>query len=261
MPIFPGKGTSMSTPLTPLEVSLACYEGPLAVLVALIKKNKVNIWDIPLASITERFLEYVELVTEMNLRIAEDFIEMASLLIFIKSKMLLPSDSPDGEENPGEDLIERIIEYEKIRDMSNAVGSLPLLHRDVFCRGIKTVDKEMDYDLLYLAGLFFDLIRSREERYIEVREIKPTLEERVAMLKAALDASGFYEWTLSDEEGQRGKVATILGMLELTKVKIATLVQRRPFGKVLLRKKIHQAASGHTLAPATYFDEPAPRIP
>jgi segregation and condensation protein A len=75
-----------------LEVKMECYEGPLAVLVTLIKKNKVSIWDIPLSTITERFLQYVDLVTEMNLKIAEDFIEIASLLIYIKSRMLLPTD-------------------------------------------------------------------------------------------------------------------------------------------------------------------------
>jgi len=75
-----------------LEVRMECYEGPLAVLVNLIRKNRISIWDIPLAFITERFLQYVELVREMRLKIAEDFIEIASLLIYIKSKMLLPED-------------------------------------------------------------------------------------------------------------------------------------------------------------------------
>ena len=85
-----------------LEVQLECYEGPLAVLITLIKRNKISIWDIPISTITERFLQYVELVRDLNLRIAEDFIEMASLLIFIKSKMLLPAnDNGNGEEDPG----------------------------------------------------------------------------------------------------------------------------------------------------------------
>src|SRR5512137_2810520 len=93
-----------------LEVKMECYEGPLAVLVTLIKKNKVSIWDISLSTITERFLQYVDLVTEMNLKIAEDFIEIASLLIYIKSRMLLPTNGNGQEDDPREELIDRIIE-------------------------------------------------------------------------------------------------------------------------------------------------------
>jgi segregation and condensation protein A len=234
----------MNGPLTPLEVSVACYEGPLAVLVTLIRKNKVSIWDVPLASITERFLQYVELVTEMNLRIAEDFIEMASLLIFIKSKMLLPAEERDSEENPEEELVERIIEYEKIRDMSNAVAGLPMLDKDVFSRGLKTIDREADYDLLELSRIFFDLMASREEKFIEIKEIRPTLEEKMALLKTMLETSGLYVWTIDGDEDQNEKVATVLGMLELTKIKFATLLQRRPFGKVVLRKKGYPVIAG-----------------
>jgi segregation and condensation protein A len=229
---------------TPLDVSVACYEGPLALLITLIKKNKVSIWDIPLASITDRFLQYVDLVTEMNLRIAEDFIEMASLLIFIKSKMLLPSEDRGQEENEAEQFVERIIEYEKIRNMSQAIEDLPMLDRDVFSRGVKTIDREMEYDLLHLSSLFFELMRNKEERYLEVKEVKPTLEEKIKTLRAVLDTSGLFIWAVDGDEEQNEKVATILGMLELTKVKIATLVQRRPFGRVILRRKGLPALSG-----------------
>jgi segregation and condensation protein A len=99
---------------------MECYEGPLSVLITLIKRNKVSIWDIPLSTITERFLEYVEFVKEMHLRIAEDFIEMASLLIFIKSRMLLPSKVKELEDDPTERLVERIMEYERVRGMAEA---------------------------------------------------------------------------------------------------------------------------------------------
>jgi segregation and condensation protein A len=223
--------------LTPLEVKLTCYEGPLAVLVTLIKKNRLSIWDIPLSTITERFLEYVELVNQMNLRIAEDFIEMASLLIFIKSKMLLPADDSSADENPEEELIDRIVEYERIKGMAAAIDSLPMLDRDVFCRGARSIDREADYDLLLLCGIFLELMQNREERFFQVKEIRPTLEEKIGMLKTVLDSSGLFVWSMDGDEEQNDKVATILGMLELTKVKMATLLQRRPFGKIVLKKK------------------------
>jgi len=222
-----------------LEVKMECYEGPLAVLITLIKRNKVSIWDIPLSTITERFLQYVELVSEMNLKIAEDFIEMASLLIFIKSRMLLPSDGIKDEENdPGGELVERIIEYERVRSMANTIDSLPMLNRDAFSRGRKSIDGEEDYNLLLLCNIFFELIKSKEERYIVINEIKPTLEEKLKMLITILDTSGLYVWDMKQREEQSEKIATILGILELTKIRVATLSQRRPFGKIILKKRI-----------------------
>jgi segregation and condensation protein A len=220
-----------------LEVKMECYEGPLALLITLIKKNKVSIWDIPLSTITERFLQYVELVTDMSLRIAEDFIEMASLLIFIKSKMLLPASAVQEEDDPREELVERIIEYERIRNMAEKMDALPMLDRDTFGRGIKTIDGPMEYDLLDLCGVFLELLKNKEERFIIVREIKPTLEEKLRMLKTVLDSSGVFVWNMEDPVEQAEKIATILGMLELTKVKMATISQRRPFGKIVLKRR------------------------
>lgn len=219
-----------------LEVKLACYEGPLAVLINLIKKNKVSIWDIPLAEITERFLEYVQLVTEMSLRIAEDFIDMASLLIYIKSRMLLPTDTKE-DEDPREELIERIIEYEKIKVMAEKIDGLPLLYRDTFARKRKTLDGDTGYDLLRLCTIFFELIKNKEEKFIVVREIRPTLEEKLTALKTILDSAGYFVWDMRDLSDHSERVATILGMLELTKNKTATIVQRKPFGNIVLKKR------------------------
>jgi segregation and condensation protein A len=220
-----------------LEVRMECYEGPLAVLITLIKKNKVSIWDIPLSTITERFLQYVELVTDMSLRIAEDFIEMASLLLFLKSKMLLPASATQEEDDPREELIERIIEYEKIRNMAEKMDALPMLDRDTFGRGIKTIDGQIEYDLLDLCSVFLELLKNNEERFIVIREIKPTLQEKLRMLKTVLDSSGIFVWNIEDPVEQAEKIATMLGMLELTKIKMATISQRRPFGKIVLKRR------------------------
>ncbi|HOJ70927.1 MAG TPA: segregation/condensation protein A [Syntrophorhabdaceae bacterium] len=220
-----------------LEVRMECYEGPLAVLINLIKKNRVSIWDIPLAMITERFLQYVELVREMHLKIAEDFIEIASLLIYIKSKMLLPRDPSENDEDPRDELIERIIEYEKVKNMADAIDSLPILNRDTFTREKKSIQGKEDYDLLTLCNIFFDLIRNRQERYIVVRELKPTLEEKLNMLKDILDSKGVFEWGVEEQMEHSEKVVTILGMLELTKINLATLYQRRPFSRIIMKRK------------------------
>ncbi|HOW54815.1 MAG TPA: segregation/condensation protein A [Syntrophorhabdaceae bacterium] len=227
----------MSLLVPALEVQLECYEGPMAVLITLIKRNKVSIWDIPIALITERFLQYVEIARDMNLKIAEDFIEMASLLLFIKSKMLLPKNGTDGEEDPREELVERIIEYERVRNMSVAIDGLPMLERDVYCVGKGNPEKEADFDLLCLSSLYFELIQIREEPYLVVRDIRPTLEEKIDALKGLLNREGRFEWDIYTEEDKNERVATVLGMLELAKIRLATLMQRRPFGKIVMKRR------------------------
>ncbi|OPY67127.1 MAG: Segregation and condensation protein A [Syntrophorhabdus sp. PtaU1.Bin050] len=235
----------MSLTFPDLEVKMECYEGPLAVLLTLIRRNKVSIWDIPLSTITERFLDYVDLVTEMNLKIAEDFIEIASLLIYVKSRMLLPVDGDGHEDDPREELVERIIEYERLRHMVSSIDDLPMLHRDVFVRG-KTVYGDGDeYDLLCLCTVFFEFMKSREERYLEIREIKPTLEEKLDALKTILNTSGVYVWDMDEDLEQPEKVATVLGILELTKIKVATVIQRRPFGKIVIKRRNGHGALAH----------------
>ncbi|HOC45910.1 MAG: ScpA family protein [Syntrophorhabdaceae bacterium] len=220
-----------------LEVQLECFEGPMAVLITLIKRNKLSIWDIPIAMITDRFLQYVEIAREMNLKIAEDFIEMASLLLFIKSKLLLPSNGAGEEEDPREELVERIIEYERIRNMAVAINDLPMLERDVYSIGKGGLEKEAEFDLMCLCTLYFELMRVKEETYFVVREVRPTLEEKIGVLKDVLRSEGIFEWDVIVEEDRNERVVTILGMLELAKIRVATLTQRRPFGKIIMKKR------------------------
>lgn len=227
----------MSLVIPTLEVQLECFEGPMAVLITLIKRNKLSIWDIPIAMITERFLQYVEIAREMNLKIAEDFIEMASLLLFIKSKMLLPSNGTGEEEDPREELVERIIEYERVRNMAVAINDLPMLERDVYSIGRGGLEKEAEFDLMCLCTLYFELMRVKEEPYFVVREVRPTLEEKMGALKDVLMSEGFFEWDGVIEEDRNERVATVLGMLELAKIRMATLTQRRPFGKIIMKKR------------------------
>jgi segregation and condensation protein A len=215
-----------------LELQLECFEGPLAVLINLIKKNKIDVFDIPIGWITERFLEYVEVVRDMNLRIAEDFIEMASLLIFIKARMLLPTDGDD----PREELVEKIIEYERIRAMVKSFEGLPVLGRDTFIRSAVMREEENE-DLLSLCTLFLELVRNKEERFLLIQEIRPTLEEKLDEIRGILAREGNYAWRIDLERELRDKVATILAFLELAKLKLAVLSQRRPFGTILLRRR------------------------
>ena len=223
-----------------LEIQMECYEGPLGVLISLIKKNKVSIWDIPISLITEKFLEYVEVARELQLKVAEDFIEMASLLIYIKSRMLLPSDANgdgDGDGDPREELVERILAYERLKGMVHNIRSQPLLDEDCFLSGIKAVNGDEDFSLMQLCDVFFEILRSGSGYVLEVRDLKPTLEEKLALLRDLIASSGLYVWNYHEEPGQMDKVATILALLELTKLKEIQIMQRRPFGAITAKKR------------------------
>jgi segregation and condensation protein A len=215
-----------------LELQMDCFEGPLPVLITLIKRNKIDIFDIPIGWITEQFLEYVDLAREMNLRTAEDFIEMASLLIFIKSRMLLPMDGED----PREELVEKIIEYEKLRHMAKSLDRLPLLGRDAFVRE-PAADIGEEEDVLSLCTLFLQLIKSRQERFISIGEIRPTLEEKLEEIKSELEREGRYVFKLDLGQELRARVAAVLAVLEIAKLKLAVLSQKRPFGTIILKKR------------------------
>jgi segregation and condensation protein A len=215
-----------------LELQLECFEGPMAVLIGLIKKNKIDVFDIPIGWIAEQFLLYVDFVRGMDLRVAEDFVEMASLLIFIKARMLLPleGDDPRGE------LVEKIIEYEKIRALVKNFEDLPVLGRDTFTRNAFEASEEEE-DLLSLCTLFFDLTKSKEERFIVVQEIRPTLEEKLKEIRECLELTGSYVCRMDSDQDLRDKVATLLAILEIIKVKLAFVSQRRSFGQILLKKR------------------------
>ncbi len=215
-----------------LELQTECFEGPLPVLITLIKRNKIDIFDIPIGQIAKQFLIYVDLAQEMDLKIAEDFIEMASLLIFIKSRMLLPVEGED----PREELVEKIIEYEKLRAMAKSLGDFPVLGRDIFSRN-SVIEEEEEEDVFSLCALFFQLIKSKEERFLTVGEIRPTLEEKLEEIMGQLSREGKYAWSIDLEQDLRDRVATVLAMLEIAKLKKAIISQKRPVGTILLKRR------------------------
>jgi len=132
--------------------------------------------------------------------------------------------------------VEKIIEYEKIRAMVRSFDAFPVLGRDTFVRNTAIVEEE-DADILSLCTLFFQLMKEREERFIVIQEIRPTLEEKLAQIKTFLAQDGVFTWKMSLEQEMRDKVATVLAILEITKLKMAHVSQKRPFGTIILRRR------------------------
>lgn len=129
-----GVARQLALPL--YRVRLDMFEGPLDLLLHLIKKNEVAVTDIPISAITEQYLEYLDLMRELRLDVAGEFLVMAATLMLIKSRMLLPmeEEDEDGEEDPRRELVEQLLEYQRYREAALALAERPLLHRDVFVR-------------------------------------------------------------------------------------------------------------------------------
>jgi len=131
--------------------------------------------------------------------------------------------------------------------MAKNLEALPLLGRDVFARGkVAFEDESEELHLASLCALFFQLIKAKEERYFEVREIRPTLEEKLTYIRKILDQKGSFVWRAQNEENHSERVASVLAMLELAKLRLAKMSQRKVFGTILLKKKVILMAQSRT---------------
>jgi segregation and condensation protein A len=128
------------------EIKLDVFEGPLDLLLYLIRKNEIDIYNIPIALITEQYLSYLDLMRSLNLDLAGEYLVLASTLIHIKSKLLLPPAEGEGEEEEGEDpraeLVQQLLEYQAFKEAALSLGERPLLERDVFTRGAASEEEQ-----------------------------------------------------------------------------------------------------------------------
>ncbi len=158
----------------PYNVRLDIFEGPLDLLLHLIRKNRVDIYDIPIADITEQYLEYLELMKEMNLNVAGEFLVMAATLIHIKSRMLLPvTEEEDDEEegvDPREELTRRLVEYQRYKEAVRDLDMRLVLGRDVFPRGRHHHLEGLDGEEVFVDVSIFDLIGALKDVLSRIEE-------------------------------------------------------------------------------------------
>jgi len=225
------------------KIKLDIFEGPLDLLLHLIKKNEVDIYDIPISVITEQYLEYIDLMKEMNLNLAGEFLVMAATLVHIKSRMLLPVPELVGEEeegiDPREELIQRLLEYQKYKEASVMLAGRTMLGRDVFPRGASAM-AEAPRDQPPLSVSIFSLVealkdilkRAPKENVLEISAERFTVAEKINHVLETLGTSGgtaTFE-ALFERGAPRGEIiVTFLAVLELVK---------------LLLIKIHQTEDG-----------------
>ena len=217
------------------------FEGPLDLLLHLIKKNELNIMDIPITLITEQYLEYIKLMKDLNLDAAGEYLLMASTLLHIKSRMLLPSEAEEGEEveeDPRAELVRRLLEYQKYKEAASELESRPLLNRDVFLRAPIDRDTEeeeerLEVNLYELLDAFRKILEgAKKESFHQVILETVTVEEKIEELLAYFQTEKrtvAFHTLFSEQAPLRVLVVTLLAILELVKSKRIRLFQMAPF--------------------------------
>jgi segregation and condensation protein A len=239
------------------RVQLEIFEGPLDLLLHLIKKNEVSIIDIPIATITEQYLATLEVMQTFNLDVAGEFLVMAATLIHIKSRMLLPmADDEDDEEegtDPREELVRRLLEYQRFKDAADQLERRELLTRDVFVRSVAPAEeipapgfREVSvFELLTALKRVLD--RLPKDVVHEVMLEKITMREKMTLLLDHLRTQGkiLFDSLFAEVTTRMEVVVTFLAMLELVKVRAIRIFQEEATGPIQI-----EAAAGIENAPA-----------
>ncbi len=237
------KDNVLSEERSPYTVRLEIFEGPLDLLLHLIHKEELNIFDIPIARITEQYLEYLKLMKVLNLDIAGEYLLMASTLLHIKSKMLLPKPQREGEEEEEEDpraeLVRRLIEYQKYKMAANELLRRPILDRDVFIR-LTSLNENEEREEERIEVTIFELLeafrkvleRATVESVHEVVLDRITVEDRIQEIVAFLQKekrSIAFHLLFPVNASRSLIIVTFLAILELVKMKLIRIFQMAPF--------------------------------
>ncbi len=241
-------------PYNPLHVQLPVYEGPLDLLLDLIKKNEMDIYNIPISEITGHYLNYLHHMKELNLEIAGEFLVMAATLIYIKSKMLLPALEDENEEDGGEDpraeLVRKLLEYQAFKEAAKELGMLESERGKVFTRQISDYylsnlsGEEVEIDtfsanLYDLFQAFHSVLKNAaRDNFHEVFEEVISIEEKTSQIKERLSAAGTLLFTeLIHRDATRNElIVTFLALLEIIRSKFARVEQGKHFEAIRIIK-------------------------
>ncbi|MBI3187028.1 MAG: segregation/condensation protein A [Gammaproteobacteria bacterium] len=237
-----------------LEVILEAFEGPLDLLLYLIKRQNLDILNIPIAHITEQYMTYIDMMKNMRFELAAEYLLMAAMLAEIKSRMLLPRpESIAEEDDPRAELVRRLQEYERFKKAAEDLDCLTRVHRDTWVvrADLPPLDHtrpEPEVNLRELLIAFKDIL-NRADMYThhQIKREVLSVRERMSNVLAMLRADTFTEFSalFNVEEGRRGVVVTFMAVLELLKEHMIDLVQAEPFAPIYVKP-----ASGGSLAQA-----------
>lgn len=228
-----------------LEVFLDLFEGPLDLLLYLIRRQNLDIVNIPIAQITQQYIAYIQLMGALNLELAAEYLVMAALLAEIKSRMLLPrqSSQEDEEEDPRATLIRRLQEYEAIKIAAEELDLLPRVERDIFEIEVDisplSVEQQLpDIRLKDMLLAFQDVLKRVDQlSHHQITKEALSVRERMATILANLkgENSLFFSQLFIRKEGRQGVVVSFLAILELGKEGLIEIIQSEPFAEIRVR--------------------------
>ncbi|HXG88723.1 MAG TPA: segregation/condensation protein A [Vicinamibacterales bacterium] len=238
--------------LEDIRITLKSFEGPLDLLVHLIKKHQINVYDIPIALVTKQYLEYLDLMQELNLDVASEFLVMAATLIHIKSRMLLPRPDPnqadDAEDDPRDTLVQRLLEHQKFKAAAELLHDRETLRSAQWTRPDSRIEAlagddyepELEVDLFSLLAAFRSVLeRARERPPVPLPPEQVSIESRIEQLLARLsetDACGFED--LFEDAATRGDmVVTFLALLEMIRLKLIRVFQSGQMSPIRIYKR------------------------
>ena len=232
-----------------LEVFLDAFEGPLDLLLYLIRKQNLDILNIPIAQITHQYIGYIEMMDQLRLELAAEYLVMAALLAEIKSRMLLPRqpESEDEEDDPRAFLIRKLQEYEAIKRVAEEIDLLPRQERDTFeaivdTSAVSAVQQQLpDVDLKDILLAFQDVLKRAERlTHHQITKEPLSVRERMAAILEKLNGADFLPFAacFTRSEGKNGVVVSFLAVLELSKEGIIDIFQPEPYADLSVRVRV-----------------------
>ncbi len=229
-----------------LEVFLEAFEGPLDLLLYLIRRQNLNILDVPLAEITRQYMQYIEMMQELQLALAGEYMVMAATLAEIKSRMLLPRPKVDGdgvEEDPRAELVRRLQEYERFKKAAEGIDALPRLERDTWTASAEASNRKVvrllpQITLQEMLVAFKDVVaRAEMFAHHHIKRERLSVRERMTNILATLEHTSFVEFPklFRPEEGRMGVTVTFVAILELMREGLIDIVQAEPFAPLHVR--------------------------
>ena len=249
--------------LESINLKLQAFEGPLDLLVHLIKKNKMNVYDIQISVVTKQYLDYLNLMQELNLDVASDFLVMAATLIHIKSKMLLPrpetaTGDPEDAEDPRDALVRRLLEHQHFKAAAEMLHEKELLRGAQWARPDSRIEAiagddyepEIEVDLFSLLSAFKQVLeRARERPSVLLPPEEVSIESRIEQLLERLsetEACGFQD--LFESDATRGDmIVTFLAMLEMIRLKLIRVFQQGAMGAIRVYKRARPTDAPHPI--------------